>query len=199
MAEVAKHPEVSNFSLADLVERVELARGKNEFLPNQIIAIDGPAGAGKTTLANRINNAFAGEVHIVHMDDLYDGWENALTPQLTRVLVNQIATPVSKGKGFGYRRFDWFNQRFGEIESFPAPDLLILEGVGSGQRAMGKFLTELIWIDIDDQTGLNRVLHRDGDFLRDEMLVWQQRQSDHFEEENTRDRATLRLDGKVFI
>ena len=191
---MAKHPEVNHVSLVDIVQRIA---GSNS--SNRIIAIDGPAGAGKTTLANRIANGFSGTVHTVHMDDLYDGWVNSLTPQLTRVLVNQIAQPVSQGKSFGYRRFDWFNRRFGEIETFSAPELLILEGVGSGQRALGRFLLELIWIDIDDDTGLNRVLNRDGEFLRSEMLIWQHRQSVHFEEENTRDRATLRLDGKLFI
>lgn len=191
---MAKHPEVNHVSLVDIVQRIA-----DSNLSNRIIAIDGPAGAGKTTLANRIANDFSGTVHTVHMDDLYDGWVNSLTPQLTRVLVNQIAQPVSQGKGFGYRRFDWFNRRFDEIETFSAPELLILEGVGSGQRALGRFLLELIWIDIDDDTGLNRVLNRDGEFLRSEMLIWQHRQSAHFEEENTRDRATLRLDGKLFI
>lgn len=191
---MAKHPEVNHVSLVDIVQRIA-----DSNLSNRIIAIDGPAGAGKTTLANRIANDFSGTVHTVHMDDLYDGWVNSLTPQLTRVLVNQIAQPVSLGKGFGYRRFDWFNRRFDEIETFSAPELLILEGVGSGQRALGRFLLELIWIDIDDDTGLNRVLNRDGEFLRSEMLIWQHRQSAHFEEENTRDRATLRLDGKLFI
>jgi hypothetical protein len=191
---VAKNPAVEGISLHNLLARLHASQEEN-----LLIAIDGPAGAGKTTLASRIHGGFSGSVHIVHMDDLYDGWENALTPQLTRVLVNQIATPFSQGKSFGYRRFDWFNRRFGPVESFPAPDLLILEGVGSGQRALGKFLAELIWIDIDDETGLSRVLNRDGEFLKEEMLIWQHRQSAHFQRENTRDRATLRLDGKVFI
>ena len=55
-----------------------------------IIAIDGPAGAGKTTLAHDIKLALAKRYSIteIHMDDLYDGWENALTSQLTDVLTH---------------------------------------------------------------------------------------------------------------
>lgn len=166
---------------------------------NPIIAIDGPAGAGKTTLANRIASRYQGTSITIHMDDLYGGWEDALGPSLARVLVNQILTPVSQRKAFGYRRYDWLQRRFNEPERFAPPDLLIMEGVGSGQRACGKFLNELIWIDIDAEVGLARVLNRDGDYLLEEMSVWQMHERDHFKNENTRGRATIRLDGKFFI
>ena len=53
-----------------------------------VIAIDGPAGAGKTTLAHEIFLALSPKmtVNVIHMDDLYDGWENALTDDLTKIL-----------------------------------------------------------------------------------------------------------------
>jgi uridine kinase len=177
-------------SLAEIVGRI---RAKS------IIAIDGPAGAGKTTLANRIASSFSGSSLQVHMDELYEGWENALSPKLTRTLVNQILLPVSQGKNFGFRKYDWFNSRFGETQTFQVPDLLIIEGVGSGQRAAGQYLNELIWIDIESELGLQRVLARDGEYLKVEMMMWQIREQEHFATENTRDRATIRLDGKLFI
>lgn len=179
-------------SLSEITNRLNLR-------DRSIIAIDGPAGAGKTTLAKRISSAFNGESFLVHMDDLYEGWENALSNNLTKTLVNQILTPVHQGKQFGFRKYDWLNGRFGEINSYESPRLLIVEGVGSGQRASGKFLDELIWIDIDPEVGLERVLSRDGDYLKTEMLVWQLREAEHFKIENTRDRATIRLDGNFFI
>ena len=67
-----------------------------------VIAIDGPAGAGKTTLAHDVRLALAQRYSIteVHMDDLYDGWDNALTAQLTEVLTRLVsahkdAKPIS--------------------------------------------------------------------------------------------------------
>ena len=46
-----------------------------------IIAIDGPAGAGKTTLAHEIFLALSNSmsIQVIHMDDLYAGWDKALT------------------------------------------------------------------------------------------------------------------------
>ena len=40
----------------------------------QVIAVDGPSGAGKTTLAARLSDALHG-APVVHMDDLYPGWD----------------------------------------------------------------------------------------------------------------------------
>ena len=171
----------------------------------RIIAIDGPAGAGKSTLASRISEKFMRDgrfetrIHTVHMDDIYDGWENALSDSLTKTLINQIVVPVSSGKRFGYRRYDWISRSFGKLHEFPAPELLILEGVGSGQRPVRRYLDQLIWIDIESEIGLQRVLRRDGDYLENEMRVWQMKESEHFRIDNTRDSATIRIDGNYFI
>ncbi|MEY4437656.1 MAG: hypothetical protein RL249_68, partial [Actinomycetota bacterium] len=162
-----------------------------------IIAIDGPAGAGKTTLAHDIKLALAQHYAVteIHMDDLYNGWDDALTSQLTRTITNQILEPVFQGKSFGYRKYDWLNKRFGDLQTYSAPALLILEGVGAGQKSTRKFTDQLIWIDIDMEVGLQRVLNRDGGHLETEMRIWQIREQEHFESENTRECATIRVDG----
>ena len=189
---------MKNPSLDAILSQIKNTKPKTQ--STFTLAIDGPAGSGKTTLARRIENSFPNQsVEVIHMDDLYNGWEDALSPQLTKTLVNQILIPISEGKPFGYRKYDWLNKKFGELQSIKAPDLLILEGVGSGQKAARKFLDHLIWIDIEMEVGLQRVLGRDGDYLETEMRVWQLRESEHFRIDNTRDCATIRVDGNFFI
>ena len=53
-----------------------------------LLAIDGPAGAGKTTLAAKLEAEYSAHstVRTIHMDDLYDGWEGALGGALTQIL-----------------------------------------------------------------------------------------------------------------
>lgn len=188
----------SALSLSEVIKTIDSGERRSKF--SQIIAIDGPAGAGKTTLAKKLQTAYSHQkVEIVHMDNLYDGWENALGISLTRTLEQGIARPVSQGKAFEYRKFDWLEMKYGELKRFPAPDLLILEGVGSGQRAIRKYLDQLIWIDVQPEVGLNRVLRRDGDYIENHMIVWQMKESEHFKQENTRDCATIRIDGMSFI
>ena len=59
-----------------------------------LITIDGPAGSGKTVLAQEISDALStlGQISTtIHMDSLYDGWENALTSSLTTMLRKRVA------------------------------------------------------------------------------------------------------------
>ena len=189
---------MEQLSLSAIIESIYSGDRRNNHF--RIIAIDGPAGAGKSTLATRIQNGVDNsKVAVVHMDDLYAGWENALTSTLTRTLENNIAAPAFEGKAFEYRKYDWIHNRFGEYRRIDVPDLLILEGVGAGQKVIRKYLDQLIWIDIEPEIGLARVLQRDGDYLETEMRVWQMRESEHFQRDNTRDCATIRIDGKRFI
>ena len=40
----------------------------------RLVCVDGPAGSGKTTLADRLVTALGPGAAVVHMDDLYAGW-----------------------------------------------------------------------------------------------------------------------------
>lgn len=169
----------------------------------KVIAIDGLAGAGKTSLAKALKKKLSEievdiRVEIIAMDDLYNGWEDALTPTLTRTLLNQILTPISvKQISVEYRTYNWFTSEQGVVKVLPPADIVILEGVGSGQIQVRKFLSHLIWIDIAPEIGLARVLRRDGDYIESQMRQWQGREYEFFVKEKTRDSATIRLDGNA--
>ncbi len=42
----------------------------------RLVCVDGPAGSGKTSLADAVARRTAAQV--VHMDDLYGGWDGLL-------------------------------------------------------------------------------------------------------------------------
>jgi uridine kinase len=159
-----------------------------------IIAIDGPAGAGKTTLAHDIALALASEFSVteIHMDDLYDGWDNALTPQLSDVL-SHLVESHKKEKPLSLSTYNWHEGRFNPPSQLEDSELLILEGVGSGQRAIRDSLSALIWIDIEDLQGLTRVLARDGDAIENQMKKWLATQEQHFRDEGTQKAADFVL------
>ena len=158
-----------------------------------IIAIDGPAGAGKTTLAGELKRSFSSQqVEVVHLDDLYNGWSNALSEELAQK-ISALAKDFLSGKDHLLDIYDWGAMAFTSQKVVKSGDILIIEGVGSGQSALREFYSALIWIDIDDDSGLTRVLERDGQSLADEMKKWQVTQREHFEREKTRQSADFEL------
>ena len=151
-----------------------------------IIAIDGPAGAGKSTLASDLQIALHPRFTstIIHMDDLYDGWENALGEHLTQTLQSIVRAHKSRQEIL-LSHFDWTNYSFRAPVKVPTCELLILEGVGCGQSAIRKQLSALIWMEIESTQGLDRVLGRDGEQIRNQMEKWLITQEQHFQHEGT--------------
>ena len=159
-----------------------------------VIAIDGPAGAGKTTLAGNLALALSLEISVpvIHMDDLYDGWDNALGADLTKVLL-YITDQHMQLKPSKINRYNWATSSFEAGEEIAPSDLLILEGVGSGDKAIQDDLAALIWIDIDPEIGVNRVIDRDGAQVADQMLKWLGTQEEYFSQHSTREKADFIL------
>ena len=159
-----------------------------------VLAIDGPAGSGKSTLASEIARAFAGtyEIEVIHLDELYNGWDHALSEELfsklTRLMAAQRAGEVTQ-----LNIYDWSIGSFSGSREIKAVQLLIIEGVGSSNLLLQENLTTSIWLDIDQSTGLARVLERDGEGIRDEMVKWQKMESEYFERDLTRERADFIL------
>lgn len=153
-----------------------------------VIAIDGPAGSGKSTLAGEIARSFAGtySIEIIHLDELYDGWDNALSfdlfEKLVALLEAQRANQITE-----LAIFDWALNSFAGSRQIKPVELLIIEGVGSCNKSLREKLTTSIWLDIDKSTGLSRVLERDGEIIRDEMAKWQEMESEYFANDLTRE------------
>jgi anthranilate synthase component 1/para-aminobenzoate synthetase len=97
-----------------------------------LIAIDGPAGAGKTTLAAKFFDEFSTTktVALIHMDDLYDGWVNALDHGLTSRLSDIIESFKTHSR-FSFPTFNWATMRFDLSQTVNPSDILIIEGVGA--------------------------------------------------------------------
>ena len=67
----------------------------------RLLCVDGPAGSGKTTLADEIR-AITG-APVVHMDNLYEGWDGLprVGQQLERLLLPAVAEPARAATGAG--------------------------------------------------------------------------------------------------
>ena len=159
-----------------------------------LIAIDGPAGAGKTTLAHEIFLALSKSmsIQVIHMDDLYAGWDNALSEDLTKILRYLVDQHLGKSPA-KIQRYNWGASSFGDSEVLPVADLLILEGVGSGDKEIQDNFAALIWMDIDPADGLKRVINRDGEQVAEQMKKWLTTQEKYFLQHSTREKADFIL------
>ena len=159
-----------------------------------LIAIDGVAGSGKTTLALKLATDLT-DSYVVHMDDLYDGWNNPLSQKLTARVISQLLNPISKQMSVSYQVFNWKLNRFTDFKSVPQSKYLILEGVGAAQREFRPYMNKIIWIECDPNLGYNRVIARDGDQVKQEMLKFLIDQNNHFLTELSKNAADYTLNG----
>ena len=159
-----------------------------------LLAIDGPAGAGKTTFAAKLETELSesATVKVIHMDDLYNGWENALSNALSEIL-DRISTAHLANREFVIKIFNWKIMQFETEETIVPTDYLIIEGVGAAQQIVRDSGATTYWLDIEPEIGLQRVLERDGAHIEAQMRRWQVEQDKHFARDETRENCEFKL------
>ena len=159
-----------------------------------LLAIDGPAGAGKTTFAAKLETELSesATVKVIHMDDLYNGWENALSNALSEIL-DRISTAHLANRDFVIKIFNWKTMQFDTEETIVPTDFLIIEGVGAAQQIVRDSGATTYWLDIEPEIGLQRVLERDGAHIEAQMRRWQVEQDKHFARDETRENCEFKL------
>lgn len=158
----------------------------------RLVCVDGPAGSGKTTLATQLAVRFSCQV--VHLDDLYEGWE-AGPDGGARRLGEWVLAPLAAGRPGRYRRYDWVCGEYAEPHDVEPGPVLVVEGCGAAARQVDDWAALRVWVEADDAVRLARGLARDGSDARDHWLRWMADERDHYASERTRERADVRLDG----
>jgi uridine kinase len=161
---------------------------------NLLIAVDGPAGSGKTTFAKALSEHLPKSA-VVHMDEIYNGWDDALTENLSSNLLKWVIEPFKEKKQIQYPVFDWHQGSYFQTKTLEELDFLILEGVGSGNKRVFSDLDYLIWIEADLELGLERVKLRDGEKVSQQMSNWRKQEEAWFKENQTKENAHIQVNG----
>ncbi|MBF4163058.1 uridine kinase family protein [Nocardioides acrostichi] len=170
---------------------LDLARRRPPTLDTgRLVCVDGPSGSGKTTLARALA-ASSPDALVVHMDDLYEGWEGlaGVAAQLSTLL-----EPLAAGRSGRYRRYDWLVGDWAEDVTVPPSPLVVLEGVGAGSAPWRHLHTVLVWMQAPAPLRRVRGIARDGEVFAARWGDWARREEAHFATNGTRTHADLVLD-----
>ncbi len=161
----------------------------------RLVCVDGPAGAGKTTLGAALRRAGRdiGRVELLHMDNVYDGWAGLAAGMAT--VADDVVAPLRDGRTGRYRRYDWHRGAFAEERLVAPVDLLVVEGVGAGNAAYADAITCLVWVETPTDVRTARGLARDGVDVREHWAAWQAQEAAMLAEHRVRERADVVVDG----
>lgn len=156
--------------------------------PTPIILIDGRAGSGKSLFAEKLRDELFRESDaapaLVHMDDLYPGWEGLEAG--SSYLVQNILQPLSQGKLAAWQKWDWNQGRRGAQSEpgngwreFSGGNILIVEGCGSLSRQSRELTRLALWMQAPREVRRERWQARDAGRFDDFWGIWEA-QEDHF-------------------
>jgi uridine kinase len=133
-----------------------------------VVAIDGAGGAGKSTLARGIEDAFPGCVSVVRCDDFYRPLSGAtLSPQEAyenyfdwRRLRDEALIPLRNGQPARYQRYDWETDRLAEWIDVEPREIVLIEGVFSTRPELRAMIDVAIFIETPREERIRRMLAR---------------------------------------
>lgn len=172
------------------VERVRaaLAAAPARAGTTKVVAIDGRSGAGKSTVSAAL--AAALDAPIVDLEYLYPGWDGLEAG--VDVLVSAVLEPLVAGReAIPVPRWDYAAHAWGDPLPLTAPEVLIVEGVGSGDRRATPFVSVLVWVELDEATRYARAIARDADVYRPHWERWASQERVLLDRERTPERADV--------
>jgi uridine kinase len=176
----------------ELVERIRV-KEPPAGMPTRIVAVDGPGGAGKSALAERLAKEL--DAQIVHTDD-FASWDNPIDwwPRL----IAEVLEPLLRNETARFRCTNWKGgpEEWREVEP---SDFVILEGVSASRDAFRRFLTYTIWIETPRRLRLARGLERDGEASRAQWNQWMAAEDAYMERERPGERADTVLPGDKHV
>ncbi|MGR0219353.1 hypothetical protein [Agromyces sp. ZXT2-6] len=125
-----------------------------------LVLVDGPSGAGKTTFAAALIEAWPGRSpRLVRVDEAIPGW-----PGLHRGsarLGRSLIAPHLRGGAGTVHRWDWLADRPGALRRMTPGRALIVEGCGAFQVGRCRPDAIRVWLDAPYAIRRRRALERD--------------------------------------
>lgn len=134
--------------------------------PRFLLAIDGPCGSGKTTLAQLLCHLL--DAPCIHMDDFHIPHALKTPERLAQPggnsdrerLLKEVLKPWTAGSPVTYQAYDCSADALTAPRKIPASRLLILEGSYAHHPALAAYVDLSVFIQVNPQEQLQRIAHR---------------------------------------
>lgn len=146
-----------------------------------MIVVDGPSGAGKTSLAERLGMIY--HTQPISMDDFFlpsdmRTEERLATPggnvDYERFL-SQVLEPLAQKEGLVYQRYDCSTGRM-QTQRRPAAEVTVIEGSYSHHPAFAQkyrsYHAIRLWVDVAEDEQLRRLMQREPEKLEMYRSQW---------------------------
>jgi uridine kinase len=149
-----------------MIEQIKQLLKEKEYV---VIAIDGCAASGKTTLAKKLSNMF--NASVIHMDDFFLPFEKRTEERLNtpggNIDYERFKEEVVNNldNDFTYNAFNCSIMKVDKEVFVKKTNLLIIEGSYSLHPYFGKYYDLSIFLDIDKDEQIDRIRNRDGEKL----------------------------------
>ena len=161
-----------------------------------IIAIDGPCTAGKTTLANKLQEKYG--CAVIHMDEFFLRPEQRTPERLAAPGGNvdyerfqeEVLQPLTAGSSFSYCPFSCSRMALAAPVSVPSRPLTVIEGTYSTHPYFQKPYDLTVFLTIDPKIQQQRIGQREAwkqEMFRNVWIPMEQAYFRHFDIQATCD------------
>ncbi len=148
-----------------IITEIKKLSDKKEYV---FIAIDGRCGSGKTTLAAELEKKL--DCNIVHMDDFFLRPEQRTEERLKTAgenvdherFLEEVLLPLSENRSVIYKPYICSMQVLGAPIKLSPHKVTIIEGSYSCHPKLWDYYDLHIFMDIDNETQINRIVSRNG-------------------------------------
>ncbi len=163
-----------------------------------IIAIDGRAAAGKSTLAKLLQERY--QAAVIHMDDFYLPLELRTPERYQQAGGNvhyerfnkEVAESLRRGGSFCYQRFNCAKMALDTWVEVSDVPLIVIEGAYCLHPKLDIDYTMKIFMDVEPTVQIERIRQRNGEECLEQFLTrWIPYEERYFEEYQIKEQCDL--------